>query len=177
MELDDGSDSDLSSLIDEAPVAQKKEKVQKSSRQSSQTKKQPKSRSQAKIDADLDPDQAEIKRLQGWLTKCGIRKMWYKELQPYDTSRAKIKHLKDMLTEAGMTGRYSIEKANQIRDARELAADIEEVQAGAERWGKDEDTGQDRGRNGPGDEAKPGRRLVRGSRNYDFLSSDGEETD
>lgn len=180
LKLDDDSDSDLSSLLDEAPVSRKGQKAQKAKRpshQSNSTKKTSSSKSQAKTDADIDPDQAEIKRLQGWLTKCGIRKMWYKELQPYDTARAKIKHLKEMLSEAGMTGRYSIEKANQIRDARELAADIEEVQAGAERWGKEGDTGQDRGRNSAEDEIKPGRRLIRGARNYDFLSSDGEETD
>ena len=87
----------------------------------------------------MDPDDAEIKRLQGWLVKCGIRKMWWKELKPYESSKAKIKHLKDMLADAGMTGRYSIEKATQIKEARELAADIEAVKEGAERWGKDGD--------------------------------------
>ena len=51
------------------------------------------------------PDQAEIKRLQG------IRKFWSKELASYDTPKAKIKNLKQMLAEAGMTGRYSQEKA------------------------------------------------------------------
>jgi hypothetical protein len=77
-----------------------------------------------------------------------------------------------MLSEVGMTGRYSIDKANQIKEARELAADIEAVQEGDQRWG----TGND---DADADEEKerPQRRLVRGAKNYDFLSSDGEETD
>lgn len=127
--------------------------------------------SKSKVDAEVDPDDAEIKRLQGWLVKCGIRKMWWKELKPYGSSKAKIKHLKDMLADAGMTGRYSIEKATQIKEARELAADIEAVKEGAQRWGKDKDGSENDG------EDKSKRRLVRGAKNYDFLSSDGEETD
>lgn len=168
------SDSELSSLIDEDPAPKKRQKSETSTKSSKSTKKSTKAKSKA--DIDVDPDQAEIKRLQGWLTKCGIRKMWYKELQPYDTSKGKIKHLKAMLADVGMTGRYSMEKANQIRDARELAADIEAVQEGAERWGKEGDEGE-RGRDEADAETRPARRLVRGARNYDFLSSDGEETD
>jgi hypothetical protein len=60
-----------------------------------------------KQDLSVDPVQEEIKRLQGWLVKCGIRKMWSRELAPYGTSKDKIKHLKEMLKDAGMDGRYS----------------------------------------------------------------------
>ena len=101
--------------------------------------------------------------------KCGIRKVWGKELKPYETPKAKIKHLKEMLEDAGMTGRFSQEKANQIKEARELAADIEAVKEGNERWGMENDSEE-------ADE-KPRRRLVRGHKNFDFLSSGGEETD
>lgn len=78
-----------------------------------------------------------------------------------------------MLTDAGMTGRFSVEKASQIKEARELAADIEAVQEGAERWGADDENGEGRVK----EDGRPARRLVRGAKNYDFLSSDGEETD
>ncbi|KAK4940186.1 hypothetical protein LTR10_019614 [Elasticomyces elasticus] len=161
------SDSELSVLLDEDPQPKKKGKQKGPSGQKQKTTKS----SKPKADADIDPDQAEIKRLQGWLVKCGIRKVWGKELKPYETSKAKIKHLKDMLADAGMTGRYSVEKANQIKEARELAADIEAVQEGAERWGADEEG------EGEKSDGRPARRLVRGAKNYDFLSSDGEETD
>ncbi|KIW69250.1 hypothetical protein PV04_05137 [Phialophora macrospora] len=169
----DPSDSELSVLIDEKPAPKKRK--QKGSTDSKP--KKTKSSTQAKPEAE-DPDQAEIKRLQGWLVKCGIRKLWGKELKPYETSKAKIKHLRDMLADAGMTGRYSLEKANQIKEARELAADIEAVQEGAERWGAVDDEDGGRGEKDVGARPPPAaRRLVRGARNYDFLSSDGEETD
>ncbi|KEF62689.1 uncharacterized protein A1O9_00662 [Exophiala aquamarina CBS 119918] len=163
------SDSSLSELLDEAPAPKKRQK------QKGSTEKKPgKSNSaKSKAEADVDPDQAEIKRLQGWLVKCGIRKVWGKELKPYETSNAKVKHLKQMLADAGMTGRYSVEKANQIKEARELAADIEAVQEGAERWGAEDDDNDGKAK----DDGRPARRLVRGAKNYDFLSSDGEETD
>lgn len=165
---DDNSESELSVLLDEDPKPKKRRNPKESSGEKPK-KSQP---AKGKADATLDPDEAEIKRLQGWLGKCGIRKLWGKELKPYGTSKAKIKHLKGMLSEAGMTGRYSIEKASQIREARELAADIEAVQAGAERWGAEDERGRVEKQDG-----RPARRLVRGAKNYDFLSSDGEETD
>jgi hypothetical protein len=162
----DKSESELSSLVDEEPKPKKKGKGKDS--QQSKSKK-PKA-TKRKPQAEEDRDQAEIKRLQGWLVKCGIRKLWGKELKPYETPKAKIQHLKGMLVEAGMTGRYSIEKANQIKEARELAADIEAVQEGEQRWG----TGD---KEADGEEAQPQRRVIRGAKHYDFLSSDGEETD
>ncbi|ETI25128.1 hypothetical protein G647_04500 [Cladophialophora carrionii CBS 160.54] len=171
----DASDSELSVLIDEKPPPKKRK--QKDSSGSKPNKTTTKSSTKAKPEAE-DPDQAEIKRLQGWLVKCGIRKLWGKELKPYETPKAKIKHLKSMLADVGMTGRYSLEKANQIKEARELAADIEAVQEGAERWGAVEDEDGGRGEKDVDSRPQPGaRRLVRGARNYDFLSSDGEETD
>lgn len=166
------SESELSVLLDEEPPAKKKRQPKESTGQKS---KKTKAAVKGKSDADLDPDQAEIKRLQGWLVKCGIRKLWGKELKPFETSKAKIKHLREMLADVGMTGRYSIEKASQIREARELAADIEAVQEGAERWGADDASGGREQKKD--DDSRPARRLVRGAKNYDFLSSDGEETD
>lgn len=164
------SESELSVLLDDEPAPKKKRK------QAESKPKTAKSSTKAKADSE-DPDQAEIKRLQGWLVKCGIRKLWGKELKPYETPKAKIKHLRDMLADAGMTGRYSLEKANQIKEARELAADIEAVQEGAERWGAEDEDGV-RGEKPDDSGARPAaRRLVRGAKNYDFLSSDGEETD
>jgi hypothetical protein len=162
------SESDKSVVIDEGPKPKRRKR--KSSEPAEGGPKKSKA-SKSKADMELDPEEAEIKRLQGWLIKCGIRKMWWKELKPYESSKAKIKHLKGMLSDTGMTGRYSIEKATQIKEARELAADIEAVKEGAQRWGKDKDCSENDGQD------KPTRRLIRGAKNYDFLSSGGEETD
>lgn len=158
------SESEMSVLLDEEP---KKSRPKKAS--TAPKARAPKSTS--KSTTESDPDQAEIKRLQGWLIKCGIRKMWARELAPYDTPKAKIKHLRKMLEDAGMKGRYSADKARQIREARELQADLEAVKEGASRWG----TGS--GHDKSGSEEKPRRRLVKARQSLAFLSDDGEETD
>ncbi|RDW86753.1 putative transcriptional regulator [Aspergillus mulundensis] len=160
------SESEMSVVLDEEP--QPKRQRQKKSTGAASAKGKKKTPAKAK-DADLDANQAEIKRLQGWLIKCGIRKMWARELAPYDTPKAKIKHLKDMLKDVGMEGRYSLEKAKQIKEERELREDIEMVQEEAKRWGKD--TAED------GSDSGPRRRLNRGRKALAFLESEGEETD
>ncbi|KAJ5594187.1 Transcriptional regulator [Penicillium hispanicum] len=163
----DDSESEMSVVLDEEPKpAEKRQKSAESTAKKEKKKAAPKGKGK---EEDVDPDQEEIKRLQGWLVKCGIRKMWWRELQPYETSKAKIKHLKQMLEEAGMKGRYSLEKARQIRDERELKADLEQIQQGAKQWGTG---GEDEGSDGP-----PRRRAARGRQALAFLESDGEETD
>ena len=118
------SESEMSVLIDE-PLKKKgrskgRLKTPDSTKPGKENKQPPAMNHKRKSNAEEapDPDQEEIKRLQGWLVKCGIRKMWWKELQPFETPREKITHLKDMLTEAGMVGRYSQEKAAHIREER-----------------------------------------------------------
>ena len=77
-----------------------------------------------------------------------------------------------MLAEVGMTGRYSAEKAAQIKEERELKADLEAVQAGNKQWGMIESV------DGDGDGGKPKRRLAKGLKELDFLNDDdGEESD
>ncbi|EOD49853.1 putative transcriptional protein [Neofusicoccum parvum UCRNP2] len=161
------SDSEMSVLIDEPP---KKKRQKKATSTKEKPTKPANSKGKAKDDKGLDPQEAEIKRLQGWLVKCGIRKLWGKELKPFDTPKAKINHLKEMLKEAGMDGRYSVEKARQIKERRELAADLEAVQEGAKRWGQS-DSEEDGG-------ARPKRRLAKGLKDLEgLIESDGEETD
>ncbi|KAK5094176.1 hypothetical protein LTR70_004252 [Exophiala xenobiotica] len=176
---DDNDDisSELSSVIDDPEPVKKKSKAKNGDVKSSSKQRRSSTSTKSKSGAEPDPNSEEIKRLQGWLVKCGIRKVWGKELKPFNTPKAKIAHLKKMLSDVGMTGRYSNEKAAQIKEARELAADIEAVQEGNERWGKGEDGSADEEDGSGKDGGRPRRRLVRGAANYDFLSSDGEETD
>lgn len=163
-----GSDSEMSVLVDEEPKS--KSNGRSSGARKPSTKKNTGSKTAKRTEEPVDPDAEEIKRLQGWLTKCGIRKMWYKELAPYKTPKEKIHHLKNMLSDAGMTGRYSAEKAAQIRDERELKADLEAVQEGDRHWGKVNSEEEE--------PSKPRRRLARGLKELDFLNDDdGEETD
>ncbi|CAO2652215.1 Nn.00g004980.m01.CDS01 [Neocucurbitaria sp. VM-36] len=135
--MGDVSDSELSELIDESPV---KKPRRKKELQTKTTEKAPsKSKTApAKSKANDDPDEAEVKRLQGWLVKCGIRKIWSKdpELSKCDTTKEKIKVLKNMLKEAGMDGKYSNEKAAKIKEQREFAKDLAAIQEGELAWGK-----------------------------------------
>lgn len=171
----DDFESDMSEVLD-APIP----KRGRPKSTSAETKVKPKTKAKApkasKASAaaaatkDVSPDEAEMKRLQGWLVKCGIRKIWSKYLAPYETPKAKIKHLKDMLKDAGMDGRYSNEKASAIKEQRELAADLEAVQEGAKIWGHDGDEEEEV------PDVKPKRRAAAAARFVDFGDS-GEESD
>ncbi|KAJ4375837.1 hypothetical protein N0V83_001114 [Neocucurbitaria cava] len=133
----DVSDSELSELIDEPPV--KKPRRKKEAMSSKKEKAPAKAKAApAKAKANDDPDEAEIKRLQGWLVKCGIRKVWSKdpELSKCDTNKEKIKVLKNMLKDVGMDGKYSNEKAATIKEQREFAKDLAAIQEGELAWGK-----------------------------------------
>jgi hypothetical protein len=134
---DDVSESEMSSLLDESPAKNKRQKKAPAAKKKEPTKPKPKAAPKA---AD-DPDTAEIKRLQSWLVKCGIRKVWSKELAKFDTSKDKIRHLKGMLSDAGMDGRFSDEKAAKIKEKREFEKDLEAIKEGEASWGTAEDTG------------------------------------
>lgn len=129
-------ESDMSVLIDEPPKRKRTSKAAAQPKAKTKTAKAAKAKPTTKA---LSPDEEEIKRLQGWLVKCGIRKLWHRELADYDTPKPKIKHLKKMLEDAGMTGRYSNEKAKDIKERRELAAELEAAQEYARKWGQDKD--------------------------------------
>ncbi|KAK3720056.1 hypothetical protein LTR37_003879 [Vermiconidia calcicola] len=138
-------ESDLSSVIDDPPPKKKRQK-KKSSPPAPKTKTQKPTASKPdkpkpaeKSKPELSPDEEEIKRLQSWLLKCGVRKLWHRELAPYDSPKEKIKHLKKMLDDVGMTGRYSAEKARQIKEVRELKAELEAAREFNEQWGQEEE--------------------------------------
>lgn len=139
------SESDMSVLIDEPPTKKKRQKKSppaKASKAKTTTKSMPAAKKETK---EVTPDDEEIKRLQGWLVKCGVRKVWGKELKPFETPKAKIAHLKSLLTDVGMTGRYSTEKASQIKEQRELAADLAAVTDFDKKWGQKEENGRGKG--------------------------------
>ncbi len=161
------SESEMSELIDEAPRPKGRPRTSDSAKPKARKSEGKKSSEQT-----TDPDADEIKRLQGWLIKCGIRKMWHRELASCETPKAKIRHLKEMLSDAGMTGRFSAEKASQIKEERELKADLEAVQEGAKQWGKEDEEAE------VTPAGRPKRRLARGLEGLDFLNDDdGEESD
>lgn len=130
---DAGDESDYSVVLDKPPAKKGRGRKLSSDATKSKSKKPVRPKADTK---DLSPDDEEIKRLQGWLVKCGIRKVWHKELADCLSASQKIKHLKAMLTDAGMTGRYSAEKARSVKEARELADEIQAAQEFNRKWGE-----------------------------------------
>jgi hypothetical protein len=153
------SESEMSVVLDEAPKKQRK----KSASTGTKAKAAPKAKAtkaSAKPAKEETPDEAEIKRLQGWLVKCGIRKLWHRELAPYDAPKAKIKHLKEMLKDAGM-------------ERRELEADLEAVQEGAKQWGNE--SGEEEGESDDAEPAPRPQRRAAANRFVDFGEDDDDD--
>lgn len=139
------SDSEMSVLIDQEPPPKKRrQKKDPSSKpiKSTKPKADSKAKAPAKAKPELSPQEAQIKELQGNLVKCGIRKMWHNELKNFDTAKEKIGHLKGMLKDAGMDGRFSESKAKEIKEKRELEKDIESAKDFASKFGAQEDKGR-----------------------------------
>ncbi|TGO20576.1 hypothetical protein BPAE_0284g00030 [Botrytis paeoniae] len=132
------SDSSAMSVVLDGPLTTKsrsKKSKSTSSKPSKTTKAAKPKVAKAKTTAELTPNEQLIKTLQSQLVKCGIRKIWAFELKKYETENEKIKHLKNMLTEIGMTGRFSEGRAREIKEMRELQADLEAVKEGEKAWG------------------------------------------
>jgi hypothetical protein len=127
------SESELSVVLDESP--KRKPRTTKPNSKTKSTAPQ-KAAPKAKGPGDLTPDEAEVKLLQSQLQKCGIRKIWGIELKRFGSdAKAKIRHLRQMLRDAGMEGRFSEAKAAEIKEMRELQADLEAVKEGDMKWG------------------------------------------
>ncbi|KAI1195391.1 hypothetical protein F5X97DRAFT_308132 [Nemania serpens] len=126
------SDSSLSSVPDEPPLRKRKGKEAKGA---------PKPKKSAA--KELTGDEAEMKKLQGQLLKCGVRKIWAFEMKKYGSdSKAKLRYLRDMLRDVGMDGRFSEAKAREIKERRELMGELEAVNEMNELWGLEGRTGR-----------------------------------
>lgn len=133
LKLEVNEEDEYSDVIDEPPIPKRKRGEKK---ESSSKPKASKSAIKKEATSTDDPKDAEIKKLQSQLTKCGVRKLWHIELKQYgDNTGAKIRHLKKMLSDIGMDGRFSEAKAREIKEMRELQADVEAAQEMDRLWG------------------------------------------
>ncbi|GAB1317915.1 hypothetical protein MFIFM68171_08125 [Madurella fahalii] len=141
---DNDSSSELSSVIDDSPPPRKGKGKSKGAAAAPSRSKGKGATSSAAGGADVSPDEAQIKLLQSQLAKCGVRKVWAFEFKKRgdDTPKAKIKRLKEMLAEVGMTGRFSEAKAREIKEMRELQADLQDVMQGEKSWGVESTAGR-----------------------------------
>lgn len=137
---------EYSDVIDIVPTKRKKpaKKDPSSPKKSTSTST---AGSKKKVPEPDDPQEAEVKRLQSQLTKCGVRKLWHNELKQYgDDMKGKIRHLKKMLADVGMDGRFSEAKAREIKETRELLAEAEAAQEMNRLWGMEEGGRRSRGK-------------------------------
>ncbi|KAF9048352.1 hypothetical protein BDZ89DRAFT_1154803 [Hymenopellis radicata] len=74
-------------------------------------------------------DDATIKKLKSYVAACGVRKQWGKIFEDVESTSRQISIIKDILKDLGMDGRMSLDQAKRIREQRELAADLEDVQS------------------------------------------------
>ncbi|KAH6904437.1 ESCRT-II complex subunit-domain-containing protein [Coprinopsis sp. MPI-PUGE-AT-0042] len=109
------SGSELSELIDEPVKPKRKSKASESKSKKEKAPATKKKAAKAK-DADLSKDEKEIKRL----------KVWAKLFADLN-ERQQISELKKMLSDLGMTGKLSMEKARQIKEKREFEQELKDV--------------------------------------------------
>lgn len=119
---DNKSDSEISSLVDE-PIKKNRRKSA-----SSDTGKSKAKTTRAKKPAQpLSKEEETIKELKALVRLCGVHKIWSKELNGLDLN-SQITQIRKILTDLGMKGRMSTEQAIRIRDRREFAQELDDVQ-------------------------------------------------
>ncbi|THH06301.1 hypothetical protein EW146_g9653 [Bondarzewia mesenterica] len=124
MKDEDKSESEMSVLIDDTP---KKSRKRKNAQKDDRTEK-PKQKRGKKSSENLSKDEQTIARLKSFIIACGLRKAWSKEFRGLDTPSQKISRLRKILEDLGMVGRYSMEQAKAIKEKRELARELADVQ-------------------------------------------------
>lgn len=78
-------------------------------------------------DKTLLPTSASIERLKSYIVKCGMRKIWKRELADL-TEREALRKLQAILhDELGMEGKPSLEKCRKIREQRDFQAEIDAI--------------------------------------------------
>ncbi|KAJ3852092.1 hypothetical protein EV368DRAFT_65201 [Lentinula lateritia] len=124
-EQPDKSESELSVLIDEPPKRKKGKAKEPSEANENKERKR-----RGAASAALSKDEETIKRLKSLINACGIRKVWSKVFKNIEDSPSKqIALLRKMLADLGMTGRLSMEQAKSIKEKRELASELADVQS------------------------------------------------
>ncbi|ORY94053.1 hypothetical protein BCR43DRAFT_353774 [Syncephalastrum racemosum] len=68
-----------------------------------------------------------IQRLKGFINKCGVRKIWSKELKDCKTSKQQIDKLKSILESLGVHGRPTLQKCKEAKAELELKREIESL--------------------------------------------------
>ncbi|KAJ1820463.1 hypothetical protein LPJ56_003434 [Coemansia sp. RSA 2599] len=72
-------------------------------------------------------NETTIGNLKTYINKCGMRKVWSKELSGMNATQ-QVRHLKKLLEDLGMEGRPTLEKCKKIKAKRDLQAELEAIE-------------------------------------------------
>ncbi|KAI0794229.1 hypothetical protein C8Q74DRAFT_1247513 [Fomes fomentarius] len=125
------SESEMSVLNDDPPLPKRKRKG--SNEKAPRGEKGTRGRKHKEPAKGLSKDEETIKRLKSLVVACGVRKVWSKEFKDLDKPSDHIRRLRQILNDLGMTGRMSMEQAKVIRERREFAQELEDVQQFAQK--------------------------------------------
>ncbi|KAJ2254790.1 hypothetical protein GGI13_001963 [Coemansia sp. RSA 455] len=128
-DVKDADESEASELDDDVPAAipaAQKKRALATSKSPQTAKRVKKDDSAGKLSKSSE---TTITNLKQYITKCGLRKVWAKELAGLSGAQ-QIQHLKDMLSELGMEGRPTLEKCKKLKAKRDLLAELEEIGGG-----------------------------------------------
>ncbi|WWC86639.1 uncharacterized protein L201_001516 [Kwoniella dendrophila CBS 6074] len=151
-------DSDMSSVYDEPPTRSRKSgsgsKISSRRRSKSgsadlscddepsrkRTKSAPKKKKNP--NEGLSRDEAKVADLKRIVTACGVRKQWAKEFADCPTTSSQIRHLQNLLSSLGMKGNPTLGKAKSLKEKRELAQELDDVQTFEAARGVSSNSGQ-----------------------------------
>ncbi|WRT64520.1 uncharacterized protein IL334_001452 [Kwoniella shivajii] len=188
-------DSDMSSVYDEPPTTKSRQKIKSTSSSTKKTasgngKRKSKSVSAISSDDDapkksvkrkkkdpnegLSPEEAKLADLKRIVVACGIRKQWAKEFAEYPTTSSQIRHLQSILTSLGIRGAPTMGKAKSIKEKRDLAQELDDVQSFEAARGVSSETTERRTR---GTSSKSKRKTIISDEESDAIpvSEDSEE--
>lgn len=76
--------------------------------------------------ADKSKREAHLERLKSYVFKCGVRKVWKKELDGLNVTQSVAKVTR-ILEELGMQGRPTLQRCKEIKERREYEKEMEVI--------------------------------------------------
>ncbi|CAG8477632.1 26105_t:CDS:10 [Dentiscutata erythropus] len=119
--------------------------------------------------------EATIKELKAFIVKCGVRKVWSRELADCDSISSQINRLNKILSDLGIKGRPTLEKCKKIRERRELEAELNSMDVG--NIISDDIKEGRKARASRGIFNPTGRRIIRAKRQIEEETDDGASTE
>ncbi|CDS12835.1 hypothetical protein LRAMOSA05019 [Lichtheimia ramosa] len=111
----------------ETTVSSVSENEASSSKKQPKAPKQPRKKRESKKEHKSSASEETIKRLKMYINKCGVRKVWQKELADCKTMKDQVEKLKKILADLGVEGRPTLEKCQKVKAEREIKAEVDSL--------------------------------------------------